>query len=97
MNEDSVREEISFDNLIFPTTRNDSAVEKDHTEKAEAEADMHSLKEQLCGLAVVKAVFAHDVVLSREREKLILDRQRALRLERQVHLRQSSISDHLKF
>lgn len=80
MNEDSERKENSFDNLVLSITQDDSAVEKEDTEEMKAEAGMYSLKKQLYGLSIKKAVFALDGDLSRKTKKLILDRQRVLRL-----------------
>lgn len=96
LNKDFVRVEISFGNLVLSITKYDFAVEKDDAEETEAEAGMYSVKEQLYSLAVTKAVFARDDFKSRKSKKLILDHQRALRLEWQVHMRQTSTSDHFK-
>lgn len=95
-NEDVVREEISFESLVASITQPESSGIKEDSEETEADAGIYSVKEQLHGLAVAKDVLSREGLLSEETEKLILDRQRALRFERLQNMRQTSIVDHFK-
>lgn len=65
-NENLVREDTFFNNLVFFISQDYSAVEKVDTKKTESEACMYSVKKQLYALSITKVDFACDGVLSRE-------------------------------
>lgn len=65
-----------------PVTRSNETVDDDIITETDADAGMYSVKEQVHALTVTKTVLNLQGLLSRDTEKLTVDSQRALRLER---------------
>lgn len=85
-----------MENQVALITKSHEEREQEQVRENDGDNDLLSVKEQLHDFAETKAVFNRQEKLTRETEKMIVECQRDLRLDRQASLRQSSNLDHFK-